>query len=332
MPTTPRHGLQKWSSGFTQSDMILNPDLDMLDVRVALAVRSRTENAPLGGDAAGDCYIVTGSPSGAFSAFTEDHVAYYDGTTWYEFAPIQGQVAWVDDDSEGVTFDGAGWVVTSADLSGYATEAYVNAALVGLVDLKGDYDADTNTPDLDTSPSGIFKGDAWECSVAGTFFTFELDVGDILVAKQDDPTTEAHWIINKEAGGSGGGLDEAEVDARVVAVAGTALNSKHTNPLSLMSDNTAESIDIGADRYGNLIITTNISGEFAVVGVRITTGAVFCFSIASSSDFAFTTGALTGTTGADTKTTISVHTDRKIYVENRRGTSRKYYITQNLVA
>jgi hypothetical protein len=212
MPTSPRHGFQKWSSGFTQSDVILNADIDMLDVRVALSVRSRTENAPLGGDVAGDCYIITGTPSGAFSAFTENNVVFYDGSTWYEFEPVTGQVAWVEDDAEGVTFDGSAWTVTSADLSTYATQAYVNAALVGLVDLKGDYDASTNTPDLDTSPSGILKGDAWECSVAGTFFTFDLNVGDIVVAKQDDPTTEAHWIINKEGGEA---LDQAEVDARV---------------------------------------------------------------------------------------------------------------------
>jgi hypothetical protein len=117
MPTSPRHGFQKWSSGFTQSDVILNADIDMLDVRLGLSVRSRTENAPLGGDAAGDCYIITGTPSGAFSAFTEHYVAFYDGTTWYEFAPVTGQVAWVEDDANGVTFNGAAWTVTSSSLT-----------------------------------------------------------------------------------------------------------------------------------------------------------------------------------------------------------------------
>jgi len=219
MPTTPRHGFLTWSAGFTQSDTILNDLLDKLDVRVALAVLSRTTDAQPGSPSEGDCYIMTGSASGAaWAAYDEHDVAVFRSGVWTAVVPIMGLVAWVDDDGEGVTFDGAAWTVTSSDLSTYATQAYVNAALVGLVDLKGDYNASTNTPDLDTSPSGILKGDAWECSVAGTFFTFDLDVGDIVVAKQDDPTTEAHWIINKEAGGSGG-LDEAAVDARVVAVA-----------------------------------------------------------------------------------------------------------------
>lgn len=39
------------------------------------------------------------------------------------------------------------------------------------------------------------------------------------------------------------------------------------------------------------------------------------------SDVAVTTGALTGTTGTDTKFTVSTHTDGKIYLENRRGGS-----------
>lgn len=109
MATSSRHSFQKWSAGFTQSDTILNENLDMLDVRVALAVRSRTENAPLGGDAAGDCYIVTGSASGAFSAFTENYIAWYDGSTWYEFAPVKGQTAYVNDTTSWVGWDGSAW-------------------------------------------------------------------------------------------------------------------------------------------------------------------------------------------------------------------------------
>jgi hypothetical protein len=35
----------------------------------------------------------------------------------------------------------------------------------------------------------------------------------------------------------------------------------------------------------------------------------------------FTTGALTGTTGADGDLTVSAHSDGNIYLENRRGAS-----------
>lgn len=39
-----------------------------------------------------------------------------------------------------------------------------------------------------------------------------------------------------------------------------------------------------------------------------------------------TTGALTGTTGTDGRTTISVHTNGNFYVENRTGASRNYTV------
>ena len=73
------------------------------------------------------------------------------------------------------------------------TQAVVDAAVVGLYDHKGAYDAGANSPDLDTSPSGVKKGDAYTVSVTGTFFTEVLEVGDVIIADQDDPTLLTHW-------------------------------------------------------------------------------------------------------------------------------------------
>ena len=79
-----------------------------------------------------------------------------------------------------------------------ATTAAIAAAVVGLYDHKGAYDASTNSPDLDTSPSGILKGDAYTVSVAGTFFAVSVEAGDVLIADQDSPTLATHWtIVNK---------------------------------------------------------------------------------------------------------------------------------------
>lgn len=60
------------------------------------------------------------------------------------------------------------------------------------------YDASSNTPDLDTSPSGILAGDFYYVTAAGTFFTEGVDIGDQLIAIQDDPTTLAHWIRSEK--------------------------------------------------------------------------------------------------------------------------------------
>lgn len=95
------------------------------------------------------------------------------------------------------TFE-AGLSITESqisDLGTYATTAYVDSAVAGLYDHKGGYNASTNTPDLDTAPSGVKKGDAYTVSVAGAFYTAAVDAGDVLIADQDDPTLETHWTI-----------------------------------------------------------------------------------------------------------------------------------------
>lgn len=69
------------------------------------------------------------------------------------------------------------------------------ADVVGGTAYQGGYDAATNTPDLDTSPSGVSQGDMYTVTVAGTFFTIAVEVGDVIISEQDNPTLEAHWTI-----------------------------------------------------------------------------------------------------------------------------------------
>lgn len=83
---------------------------------------------------------------------------------------------------------------TKIPTSGAVVDA-IATALVSAVKNKGGYNASTNTPDLDTAPSGIKNGWMYTVSVAGTFFTVELKAGDVIIANQDDPTLVTHWTI-----------------------------------------------------------------------------------------------------------------------------------------
>jgi hypothetical protein len=75
-----------------------------------------------------------------------------------------------------------------------ATKAYVDAATVGGLIYQGGYNAATNTPDLDSSPSSsIKKGWTYTVTADGTFFTEQVRVGDVLIAESDAPTTLANW-------------------------------------------------------------------------------------------------------------------------------------------
>ena len=76
-----------------------------------------------------------------------------------------------------------------------SVKAFVQSSVVGLYDHRGNYNASTNSPDLDTSPSGVLKADTYKVSVAGTFFTEDVQAGDILIADQADPTLLGHWTI-----------------------------------------------------------------------------------------------------------------------------------------
>ena len=74
-------------------------------------------------------------------------------------------------------------------------KAYVDNRVSSGVTYKGAYDAATNTPDLDVSPTGVKVGDMYTVTVAGTFFTIPVVVGDVLISEVDDATTETEWTI-----------------------------------------------------------------------------------------------------------------------------------------
>lgn len=93
-----------------------------------------------------------------------------------------------------------------------SVKAYIASQLIGNLTYQGGYNASTNTPNLDTSPSGIVIGDSYTCTVAGTFFTVGLEVGDFVIAEIDNPTVEADWtIVNKD-------LDPSSILAALLTV------------------------------------------------------------------------------------------------------------------
>ncbi len=69
------------------------------------------------------------------------------------------------------------------------------ASLTSGLEYKGGYDASTNTPDLDSSPSGVSVGDVYTVTGAGDFFTEAVQVGDMLIAEADGASTLAEWTI-----------------------------------------------------------------------------------------------------------------------------------------
>lgn len=76
--------------------------------------------------------------------------------------------------------------------------ADINTTVAGSLVYKGGYDAATNTPLLDATPIAVQQGWTYVVTATGDFFTENVQVGDMIIAKQTNPTTLAHWtIINK---------------------------------------------------------------------------------------------------------------------------------------
>lgn len=105
-------------------------------------------------------------------------------------------------------------VPTQQSVKAYVA-AQIAAALASEMTFKGDYDAATNTPLLDATPIATAVGDTYVVTVAGTFFTTPVEIGDVLIAKAINATLETQWtIVNKN-------LDASSILAALLTVDGT---------------------------------------------------------------------------------------------------------------
>ena len=95
-----------------------------------------------------------------------------------------------------------------------------------------------------------------------------------------------------------------------------------------VADQAAVSLDmlISSVEWGCLLIASSDVGNGHPNGIiRYRVGSspqITNVSLATTTNITLTTGALTGTTGTSGNFTISTHTDGKIYLENRTGTSK----------
>jgi hypothetical protein len=115
----------------------------------------------------------------------------------------------------------------------------INSTVAGALVYKGGYNASTNSPNLDSSPSAgaVVKGYTYTVTVAGTFFSTEVQAGDMIIAETDDPSLESEWtIVNKNIPDI---VDATTTDKGIVKLATQALvdagtdNTTVVTPLTL---------------------------------------------------------------------------------------------------
>ncbi|MDC6350692.1 hypothetical protein PP178_03945 [Zeaxanthinibacter sp. PT1] len=125
----------------------------------------------------------------------------------------------------------------------------ISSQVAGALIYIGGYDAATNTPDLDTTPSGIEKGNTFTVTADGMFYSASVQAGDMLIAEVDNPASLADWtVVNKnipdivDASTTDKGIIEIATQAEVDAGTDTV---RAVTPATL-SSYVAEAISGGA--------------------------------------------------------------------------------------
>lgn len=143
-------------------------------------------------------------------------------------------------------------------------KTYVDNKVTSGMTYKGGYDATTNTPNLEIAPTGMVVGDFFTVTVAGTFFTTPVEVGDALIAEVDDPTVEGDWtiLLRHLDAVAIKNLYESNPDTNAFTDAEkTNLGNQsgtNTGDVTLAADDTTqESLDLtGQELTANLVTTT----------------------------------------------------------------------------
>ena len=156
--------------------------------------------------------------------------------------------------------------VPSADTDA-ASKHYVDQAVTGALSYQGGYNAATNTPDLDSSPSSaIKKGWTYTVTADGLFFTEQVRVGDVLIAENNAPTTLAEWTTVQN------NVDLADLTTVGIGnvVPGEAMNVAYSNGTATVSVEKSSATNMGAvivKGADPINVTYDTSGN-ATVGIE----------------------------------------------------------------
>ena len=190
-----------------------------------------------------------------------------------------------------------------------ATKNYVDVSIAGSGALiyQGGYNAATNTPNLDATPViTINQGFTYTVTVAGTFYTEAVEIGDLLIAESDSPTALADWTTVQN------NIDIASTTTVGLASFPTAggLSVSAAGAVSMTDTGSASSVGSASQ---SLSVTTDAKG-------RVTSKSAQSISITSSQVSNFTASATTVVTDREYTTTIGDGTALSYTVNHGLGT------------
>ncbi len=116
MAETVRLKLPLLAAAQAQKHVTHNEALAALDTLVQLSVIDKDLATPPMSPTEGDCYVVAGSATGAWTGWETRIARFIDGA-WRSYIPAEGWRAYVEDEAVSYVFDGAAWVTLA--IAGY---------------------------------------------------------------------------------------------------------------------------------------------------------------------------------------------------------------------
>ena len=121
MTDSPNLGLTFLEASQSQKHVTVNEGFRQLDMVVQPTVLDKDLTAPPASPAPGDKYLVAAGATGAWAGQENSMAGWMDGS-WFFATPKHGWVTYVADENKQYVYDGASWILPSADvdLSGFA--------------------------------------------------------------------------------------------------------------------------------------------------------------------------------------------------------------------
>ena len=151
-----------------------------------------------------------------------------------------------------------------------ATKGQLDTAVASNITLKGGYNASTNTPNLDSTPTIVSAGDHYVVTTAGTFYSEDLQEGDSLIASSANPTTFAGWIITNNnvvtpitnaQVAAGAAIDQSKIASLTSDLALKSALASPTFTGTVTADNLTATGTLTATLTGT---ATNVTGTVAI--------------------------------------------------------------------
>lgn len=260
--STPILPFAVWAPGTNQNSIPANDNSLRNQILNSLVIG--VVNAPPGGDADGDIYLVGATPSGAFATFDEHDLAILDSGTWYAFAPVEGII--VNLAGAAVQWDGAAYVAVTTG-GGAASIAVQYGA-----DTSSQADSDPGAGLLrwnnatQASATQLFLDDTTDDGVSLTSLWAALDAGGFIYLQHaTDQDTWQIWEITGVVDATG----YAKLAVSLIANGGSFANA---DPMLVQIEQGATG---GTDRS----TVTSVSSASGVVTLNYALGDYFTLTL-----------------------------------------------------